>query len=336
MDGFKTANTVLKQFITTGYFNYSVTNFAQFLEQQFWRTHDNVLVICSPTISKEEEELGNSRSDRTYYHEPDTGETRQHTLQTLDEESTQLSSQAQPNPDQPVPPAELQESAFGEEELGRSYTTAVTRQVDGSLQDQIDDEVHEDHQKSDMILVKSVRQNSPIQPVKVLEQSTFCEGAIASPQLEDDKAAITQQTDGSIQVRIDDGAHENHHRSDTMLAESGFVSELFHILGNGVACVPTISEDIIEVISPSESRLLVTGRHGGQFKPKPAVHSTYHFKNMTIITFMQQLCTSRVLSRGTRQQRKLHAAKIDAVYRQFEGDSTVMFKVLYFIKCVLL
>lgn len=269
MDGFKTANTVPKQFITTGYFNYSVTNFAQFLEQQFWRTHDNVLVICSPTISKEEEELGNSRSDRTYYHEPDTGETRQHTLQTLDEESTQLSSQAQPNPDQPVPPAELQESAFGEEELGRSYTTAVTRQVDGSLQD---------HQKSDMILVKSVRQNSPIQPVKVLEQSTFCEGEISSPQLKGDKAAITQQTDGSIQVRIDDGARGNHHRSNIMLVQSGSASELCHLLGNGVACVPVTSlEDnvSIEEISHPESKLLVTGRHGGHFKTKTPVHSTY-------------------------------------------------------------
>ena len=31
----------------------------------------------------------------------------------------------------------------------------------------------------------------------------------------------------------------------------------------------------VEEIDSSESRLLVTGRHGGQFRPTP-VHSTYH------------------------------------------------------------
>lgn len=123
------------------------------------------------------------------------------------------------------------------------------------------------------MLVKSVTQSSPTQPAEILMQS---EGEKGSLQLEGDKAAITQ-TNGSIQVRIDDGAHENEHRSDMMLAESGSVSELLHILGNGVACTRAAFEDnvSIEEINPSESRLLVTGRHGGQFRRTP-VHSTYH------------------------------------------------------------
>lgn len=177
-----------------------------------------------------------------------------------------------------MPPVELQESAFGEKESGRSDTTVVTRQADGFLQDRIDDEVHEDLQESNMMLVKSVRQSSSIQPVKVLEQSTFCEEEISSPQQKGDKAAITQQTDGSIQVRIDDGAHANHHRSDMMLVQSGSASELCHLLGNDVACVPVTSlEDNVSIqeISPSESTLLVTGRHGGHFRTKTPVHSTY-------------------------------------------------------------
>ena len=95
-------------------------------------------------------------------------------------------------------------------------------------------------------------------------------------QLEGDKTAITQ-TNGAIQVRIDDGDHENEHRSDMILGESGSASELLHILGNGVACTPAGFEDndSVEEINASGSGLLVTGRHGGQLRRTP-VHSTYH------------------------------------------------------------
>ena len=171
-------------------------------------------------------------------------------------------------------PGELQEIAYGEMGLGSSNVAVVTRQANGALQEgQIHDNDQQNHQRSGMMLVKSVTQNSTTQPVKILMQS---EGEIGSPQLEGDKTAITQAS-GSLQVRIDDGAHENEHRSDMMLAESGSVSELLHILGNGVACTPAAFEEnvFVEEINPSESRLLVTGRHGGQFRPTP-VHSTYH------------------------------------------------------------
>jgi len=173
-----------------------------------------------------------------------------------------------------VPPVELQEIVFNEEELGSSNKAVVTRQANGVVQEgQISDKDHENHQQSDMMLVKSVTQSSPTQPFEIPVQS---EGEIGSLQLEGDKAAIIQ-TNGAIQVRIDDGTHENEHSSDMMLGESGSVSELLHILGNGVACTPALFEGNISIkeINASESRLLVTGRHGGQFRRTP-VHSTYH------------------------------------------------------------
>ena len=180
----------------------------------------------------------------------------------------------QPNPYKLVPPVELQETSHGDQELGSSNTAvATTRHANGALQEgQIHDSYHQNRQEGDMMPVKSVTQSSTTQPVKILMQS---EGEIGSLQLEGDKVAI--RANGSIQVRIDDGAHESEHRSDMMLAESSSVSELLHILGNDVACTPSACEDNVSVeeIDPSESRLLVTGRRGGQFRPTP-LHSTYH------------------------------------------------------------
>ena len=172
-----------------------------------------------------------------------------------------------------MPPVELQETSHGEEELGSSNTDVATRHANGALQEgQIHDSYHQNRQGSDTMLVKSVTQSSTTQPVKIVMQS---EREIGSLQLEGDKAAI--QANAFIQVRIDDGAHESEHRNDMMFAESSSVSELLHILGNDVACTPSACEDNVSVeeIDSSESRLLVTGRHGGQFIPTP-VHSTYH------------------------------------------------------------
>ena len=60
---------------------------------------------------------------------------------------------------------------------------------------------------------------------------------MGSSRREGDKTEITQQ-----QVRRFDGAREKRHQSvHMMLAESESASELSHILGNGVACVPTTS-----------------------------------------------------------------------------------------------
>ena len=177
-----------------------------------------------------------------------------------------------------MPSVELQETSYGEEELGSSINTAAaTRHANGALQvGQIHDDYHQNRQRSDMMLVKSVTESSTTQPVKILMQS---EGEIGSLQLEGDNAAISTQANGSRQVRIDDGAHKSEHRSDMMLAESSSASGPLHILGNDVACTPSAFEDNVSVeeIDPSESRLLVTGRRGGQFRPWPTpVHSTYH------------------------------------------------------------
>ena len=169
-----------------------------------------------------------------------------------------------------MPPIELQETSYGEEELGSSITAVATRHA---LIGHIDDNYHQNRQRSDVMLVKSVTQSPTTQPVKIPMQNG---GETGSPQLEGDKAAITQ-ANGSTQVRIDDGTHKSELTSDMMLAESTSVSELLHILGNDVACIPSAFKDNVSVeeIDPSESRLLVTGRHGGQFRSTP-VHSTYH------------------------------------------------------------
>lgn len=172
-----------------------------------------------------------------------------------------------------MPPVELQETSHGEEELGSSNTAVATRHANGALKEgQIHYSYYQNRQGSDMMLVKSVTQSSTTQPVKTLMQS---EGEIGSLPLEGDKVAM--RANGSIQVRIDDGAHESEHRSDMMLAESSSVSELLHIFGNDVTCTPSAVEDNVSVeeIDSSESRLLVTGRLGGQFIPT-LVHSKYH------------------------------------------------------------
>lgn len=209
-------------------------------------------------IPKDEfEEEENSRGDRSHYHDPDTDEIQP--LQPPDEESTQLTSQIQPISDQSVAAVESVCYTFDEEKLGSYDTAVLSRQENGALQDQVDDEVHSDHQQS----VKSEKRGYRITQIsKVLEEDTSCKGEFSSLQLEGDKAAITQRRDGSIQVRIDDGTQ---HRSDMMGAESG------------VACVRDIFEDNVSVeeISRPHSSLLVTGRPGGHFKAKSPVHSTY-------------------------------------------------------------
>lgn len=208
-----------------------------------------------PKDGLEEEE--NSRGDRSRYHDPDTDEIQP--LQQPDEESTQLPSQTQHISDQSVAAVESVYRTFDEEELGSYDTAVLSRQANGALQDQVDDEVHSDHQQS----VKSDKRGYPITPIsKVLEQNTICKEEFSSLQLDGDKAAITQRKNGSIQVRIDDGTQ---HRSDMMGAESG------------VACVPETFEDNVSVeeISRPHSILLVTGRHGGYFKEKTPVHRTY-------------------------------------------------------------
>ena len=45
--------------------------------------------------------------------------------------------------------------------------------------------------------------------------------------------------------------------------------------------IQTTFEDNVSVeeVDPSESRLLVTGRHGGQLRPTP-LHSTYHIPSL--------------------------------------------------------
>ena len=100
-----------------------------------------------------DEEVGN-RSNRAYLQEPDTEEIQRQPLQTLDEELTQPSSQIQPNPYQLMPPVELQEINFEEEDSGSSNTAVVTRRANGALQEgQINDKDHKNHQQSDMMLV---------------------------------------------------------------------------------------------------------------------------------------------------------------------------------------
>lgn len=222
-------------------------------------------------ILKIEEEETNSRSSQTLQtvnQEQDTGEIQQQPLQTLDEQSS--ISQTQPAiPDLQV---ESQESAFGEGETGSFFdedddTTIVNRRTNGSMHVRMDREAHENQQRSDMLLVESVCQITTDQPCPFsTQESSFNEGETGSCSV--DKTAITQPADGSIQVRIYDGAHEHH---------SLVVSER----DDGVGCVPgTSMQDcnvsIEEVASSSERRtVLVTGQHGGHCKTKIPVHGTY-------------------------------------------------------------
>ncbi|XP_078370125.1 uncharacterized protein LOC144653879 isoform X1 [Oculina patagonica] len=226
-----------------------------------------VLLTAAGYKAKDKE---NSRSEQTCHQPPDAGEIQQQLLQTPEEEST-IDSQEPPSPDQP---AEIQESTYVEEGTSTSFegdTTALTRRAEDSVQGRVDDEVHENHQRGNMMRKKSVRQRFPTQLVECQERSIFFEGEMGSSRREGDKTEITEQ-----QVRIFDGAHEKHQNVDMRHVKSESVSELSHTLGNGVACVQTTSlQDNISIeesTSPPESTLLVTGRHKEHSKRKTPVH----------------------------------------------------------------
>ena len=78
-------------------------------------------------------------------------------------------------------------------------------------------------------------------------------------------------------------------------------SHLFHPVDSPVSVqipspgIQTAFEDNVSVeeIDPSESRLLVSGRHGGQFRPTP-VHSTYHIHRLNNLKECLQNLTSNL------------------------------------------
>ncbi|KAJ7327391.1 hypothetical protein OS493_027081 [Desmophyllum pertusum] len=125
----------------------------------------------------DEEEETNSRSSQTLQtvnQEQDTGEIQQQPLQTLDEQSS--ISQTQPAiPDLQV---ESRESAFGEGETGSSFDedddkTIVNRQTNGSMHVRMDREAHENHQRSDMLLVRVSLSNHPRPTMSICDPGEF-------------------------------------------------------------------------------------------------------------------------------------------------------------------
>lgn len=140
-------------------------------------------------LKAEDEE--NSRGGQAWHQEPHIEEIRQEPLQTPDEGLT-ISSEISPTPEQAV---EIEESSSGEEEtvsfFEDSPTVVARRSVDVAAQGRIDDEVHENLQRSDMMHKESDRQSSRSQPVECLQHSIFCEEEMGSSRREGDKTEIT-------------------------------------------------------------------------------------------------------------------------------------------------
>lgn len=215
-----------------------------------------------------------SRNEQPINQEPNTEEVQQPSPQTPNEEST-ISSQTSNSPEQPHG---IQENISDEEGTDVSFvdnTTVLTRgaRAHASMQGQMGDEVHENHQRHSVSVQKT---STASQPVKGLEQRTFYGGETDSSPLESDKTAITPQ------ARIFNG---NHPTLEVAPEESRSATELSRVLTNDVGCVPATSlQDNIsieETTSPPKSMLLATGRHGGpSFKTKFPVHGKYEIYKM--------------------------------------------------------